>query len=53
MASKSLKAAALAFGPQIMEFGPKVLSAMAGLAGAILLFIISIIISGAFLLSSK
>ena len=53
MASNSLSKVIEKFEPQLKEFAPKILSAATGLVGTILLFIISIIISAAFLVNSE
>ena len=53
MTSNSLSVTIEKFQPQIKEFAPKILSAATGLVGAILLFIISIIISAAFLVNTE
>ena len=52
MASNSLSKTIEKFEPQLKEFAPKILSAATGLVGTILLFIISIIISAAFLVNT-
>jgi predicted PurR-regulated permease PerM len=53
LASINLEEALRKLEPQIREYGPKVVDAVAGLGGTILLSIISIIIAGALLLKSK
>ncbi len=53
LASNSLSATIEKFTPQIKEFAPKILSTATGLVGTILLFIISIIISAAFLVNTE
>jgi len=53
LSSNSLTGAIKKFEPQIKELAPKVLSAIAGLGGTLLLFIISLIISGALLVNTK
>jgi len=49
LSASKVKAAAEKFSPQIKEFAPKLLSTAAGFGSTILLFIISVIISGALL----
>ena len=53
LASNSLTGAIKKFEPQLRELAPKALSAIAGLGGTLLLFIISLVISGALLVNSK
>jgi predicted PurR-regulated permease PerM len=53
LASVNLEAALKALEPQIREYGPKIVRAVAGLGGTILLSIISIIIAGVLLLKSE
>ncbi len=53
LASNSISEAIEIFEPQIMEFAPKVLSAATGLVVTVLLFIVSLIISGVFLLNTE
>jgi len=53
LASNSLTGAIKKFEPQLKELAPKVLSAIAGLGGTLLLFIISLIISGALLVNTE
>ena len=53
LASESIEDLARKFAPQLKEFAPKVLSIASGLGKTLLLFIISIIIAGAFLTSDK
>lgn len=52
-ASKSLSGLFEMFAPQIKEFAPSILSFATGLAGTLLLFIVSLIISGALLVNTK
>jgi predicted PurR-regulated permease PerM len=52
LASVNLEEALRKLEPQIREYGPKIVNAVAGLGGTILLSIISIIIAGALLLKS-
>jgi len=53
LASNNLTETIKKFEPQIKEFAPKILSAVTSLGGSILLFIISLIISGALLVKSE
>jgi predicted PurR-regulated permease PerM len=53
LASINLEEALRRLEPQIREYGPKVVDAIAGLGGTILLSIISIIIAGVLLLKSE
>ncbi len=53
MASTNLTAAVMQFEPQIKEFAPAVLSFASGLAGSILMFIVSIIIAGVLIMNTK
>lgn len=53
LASNSLTETIKKFEPQIKEFAPKILSAVTSLGSTILLFIISLIISGAFLVNAE
>ena len=53
LASRNLSAAVEKFSPQIKEYAPKVLEAAGSLVATILLFIISMIISGAFLMNTE
>lgn len=53
LASNSLSETIKKFEPQLKELAPKVLSAVTRLGGTILLFIISLIISGAFLVNTE
>jgi predicted PurR-regulated permease PerM len=53
LASTNLDAAIKKLEPQIKEYGPKLVGAVAGLGGTILLSLISIIIAGVLLLQSK
>ncbi len=52
LASTNLDAALIKLEPQIKEYGPKLVGAVAGLGGTILLSLISIIIAGVLLLQS-
>ncbi len=52
-ASKSLSGLFEMFAPQIKDFAPTILSFATGLAGTLLLFIVSLIISGALLVNTK
>ncbi len=53
LASTNLDGAIKKLGPQIKEYGPKIVHAVTGLGGTILLTIISIIIAGVLLLKSE
>ncbi len=53
LASNSLTETIKKFEPQIKEFAPIILSSVTSLGGSILLFIISLIISGALLVNSE
>lgn len=53
LASTNLEAALKRLEPQIKKYGPKVVEAVAGLGGTILLSIISVIIAGVLLLKSE
>jgi predicted PurR-regulated permease PerM len=53
LASTNLDGAIKALEPQIKEYGPKIIDAIAGLGGTILLTIISIIIAGVLLLQAE
>ncbi len=53
LATTNLEAAILKMEPQIKEYTPKLLSAVAGLGMTILQFIISILIAGVFLVSAN
>jgi len=53
LASVNLEAALKALEPQIKEYGPKIVEAVVGLGGTILLSIISLIIAGVLLLKSE
>ncbi len=53
LASTNISEAIKAFKPQIREFAPTMLSAATGLVGTVFLFLISIVISGAFLVSTE
>ena len=53
LASNSLTETIKKFEPQIREFAPNILSAVTGLGGSILLFVISLIISGVILGNSE
>jgi len=53
LASTNLKAAIKTMEPQIKEYGPKIIGAITGLGGTLLLSIISIIIAGVLLLKSE
>lgn len=53
LASTNIEAALKMLGPQIKEYGPKFIDAIAGLGGTILLSILSIIIAGVLLLQAK
>ena len=53
LASTNLEAAIKTLEPQIKEYGPKLVGAVAGLGGTILLSLISIIIAGVLLLKSE
>lgn len=53
LASNSIRGAINVFKPQIKELAPKVLSTATGLVGTVFLFIVSVIISGVFLVNSE
>ncbi len=53
LASTNLEAALVTLEPQIREYGPKLINAIAGLGGTILLSLISIIIAGVLLLKAE
>jgi predicted PurR-regulated permease PerM len=53
LASTNIEAAIKKLEPQIKEYGPKLVGAVAGLGGTILISLISIIIAGVLLLQSK
>jgi len=53
LASTNLESALKKFAPQIKEYGSKIVNAVAGLGGTIILTIISIIIAGVLLLKSE
>ena len=53
LASTSISEAIKVFEPQIIEFAPKVLSVATDLVVTVLLFLISIVISGAFLVNTE
>jgi predicted PurR-regulated permease PerM len=53
LASTNLEAALKSMEPQIKEYGPKIIDAVAGIGGTILLSILSIIIAGVLLLKSN
>jgi predicted PurR-regulated permease PerM len=53
LASNNLDKAMETFGPQIKEMAPKVVNAATDLAGAVLLFVVSIIIAGALFTQAK
>ena len=53
LASNSLSGVIKKFEPQLRELAPKLLSAVTSLGGTLLLFIISLIISGALLVNAK
>jgi len=53
LASTNLEAAIKTLEPQIKEYGPKLVGAVAGLGGTILLSLISIIIAGVLVLKSE
>ena len=53
LASTNIEAAIKSLKPQIKEYGPKLIDAIAGLGGTILFSILSIIIAGVLLLQAK